>query len=204
MFRRQAVEGCFDQFFERLFGHFVPLDILLRDVHPRGKQHQRLPSMHRYIPSDRKIVEGRSRFRSRSARLRRSLPVRLPPSLTPLIERMFRYTWFLGTEKRGAMVREGRGKELNSTNWSQRPGSSRNRCAGALPTESDGRPNGRIPAAHLKIPRIARVYRWPTGAARRTGPAVTRACRSCIGRANPRVSVRVSVGDRRGHAGTGR
>ena len=47
-------------------------------------------------------------------RLRRSLPVRLPPSLAPLIERMFRYTWFLATEKRDAMVREGRGKELNT------------------------------------------------------------------------------------------
>ena len=31
------------------------------------------------------------------------------------------------------------------------------------------------------IPRMARVYRWATGAASRTGPAVTRACRSCIG-----------------------
>ena len=57
-----------------------------------------------------------------------------------------------------------------------------NRCAEAPPTERDGRPNGRILAAHPKIPRIARVYRWLTGAARRTGPAVTRVCRSCIGR----------------------
>ena len=40
-----------------------------------------------------------------------STPV--PPSLAPLIERMFRYTWFLGTEKRGAMVREGRENELD-------------------------------------------------------------------------------------------
>ena len=36
------------------------------------------------------------------------------PSLTPLIERMFRYTWFLATEKRDAMVREGREVELNA------------------------------------------------------------------------------------------
>ena len=36
------------------------------------------------------------------------------PSLAPLIERMFRYTWFLATEKRDAMVREGRGEELNA------------------------------------------------------------------------------------------
>ena len=41
-----------------------------------------------------------------------STPV--PPPLAPLIERMFRYTWFLATEKRDAMVREGRGKELNT------------------------------------------------------------------------------------------
>ena len=34
------------------------------------------------------------------------------PSLAPLIERMFRYTWFLATEKRDAMLREGREEEL--------------------------------------------------------------------------------------------
>ena len=38
----------------------------------------------------------------------------IPPSLAPLIERMFRYTWFLATEKRDAMVREGREKELDT------------------------------------------------------------------------------------------
>ncbi len=37
----------------------------------------------------------------------------VPASMTPLIERMFRYTWFLATEKRGAMVREGRGDEID-------------------------------------------------------------------------------------------
>ena len=36
------------------------------------------------------------------------------PSLTPPIECMFRYTWFLATEKRDAMVREGREEELNA------------------------------------------------------------------------------------------
>ena len=36
------------------------------------------------------------------------------PSLEPLIERMFRYTWFLATEKRDAMVREGREEELSA------------------------------------------------------------------------------------------
>ena len=36
------------------------------------------------------------------------------PSLTPLIERMFRYIWFLATEKRDAMVREGREDEVNA------------------------------------------------------------------------------------------
>ena len=38
----------------------------------------------------------------------------VPPSLAPLIERMFRYTWFLATEKRDAMVREGRENELDA------------------------------------------------------------------------------------------
>ena len=36
------------------------------------------------------------------------------PSLAPLIERMFRYTWFLATEKRDAMMREGREKEIDA------------------------------------------------------------------------------------------
>ncbi len=35
-------------------------------------------------------------------------------SLAPLIERMFRYTWFLATEKRDAMVREGRKDEVDA------------------------------------------------------------------------------------------
>ena len=38
----------------------------------------------------------------------------IAPSLAPLIERMFRYTWFLATEKRDAMVREGRENELDA------------------------------------------------------------------------------------------
>ena len=38
----------------------------------------------------------------------------LGPSLAPLIERMFRYTWFLATEKRDAMVREGREAEVDA------------------------------------------------------------------------------------------
>ena len=36
------------------------------------------------------------------------------PSLAPLIERMFRYTWFLATEKRDAMMREGRAEEVDA------------------------------------------------------------------------------------------
>ena len=36
----------------------------------------------------------------------------VPASMVPLIERMFRYTWFLATEKRDAMLREGREAEL--------------------------------------------------------------------------------------------
>ena len=34
-------------------------------------------------------------------------------SMAPLIERMFRYTWFLATERRDAMLHEGRGEELD-------------------------------------------------------------------------------------------
>ena len=33
--------------------------------------------------------------------------------MAPLIERMFRYTWFLATERRDAMVREGREDEVD-------------------------------------------------------------------------------------------
>ena len=33
-------------------------------------------------------------------------------SMAPLIERMFRLTWFLATERRDAMVREGRQEEV--------------------------------------------------------------------------------------------
>ena len=36
----------------------------------------------------------------------------VPASMVALIERMFRYTWFLATEKRDAMLREGREAEL--------------------------------------------------------------------------------------------
>ena len=35
-------------------------------------------------------------------------------SMAPLIERMFRYAWFLATEKRGEMLREGREDELKT------------------------------------------------------------------------------------------
>ena len=40
--------------------------------------------------------------------------VSISASLAPLIERMFRYTWFLATEKRDAMAREGRERELET------------------------------------------------------------------------------------------
>ena len=36
------------------------------------------------------------------------------PPMAPLIERMFRYTWFLATEKRDAMVLEGREDEVDA------------------------------------------------------------------------------------------
>ena len=37
----------------------------------------------------------------------------VPARMEPLIERMFRYTWFLATEKRDAMLHEGRGEEVD-------------------------------------------------------------------------------------------
>ena len=40
-------------------------------------------------------------------------PAPVQGSMAPLIERMFRYTWFLATERRDAMLREGRGEELD-------------------------------------------------------------------------------------------
>ena len=36
----------------------------------------------------------------------------VPASLTPLIERTFRYTWMLLTHKRDELIREGRGEEM--------------------------------------------------------------------------------------------
>ena len=36
------------------------------------------------------------------------------PPLAPLIERMFRYTWFLATEKRDEMIRDGREEEVDA------------------------------------------------------------------------------------------
>ena len=45
----------------------------------------------------------------------------IAPSLAPLIERMFRYTWILATEKRDATVREGREDELDSLLAEARP-----------------------------------------------------------------------------------
>ena len=44
----------------------------------------------------------------------RAVSAAVAPSLTPLIERMFRYIWFLATEKRDAMVREGREEEVDA------------------------------------------------------------------------------------------
>ena len=36
----------------------------------------------------------------------------IPASLTPLIERTFRYTWMLATHKRDELTRQGRGEEM--------------------------------------------------------------------------------------------
>ena len=38
----------------------------------------------------------------------------LAPSLAPLIERMFRYTWFLASEKRDAMIRDGHEDDVDN------------------------------------------------------------------------------------------
>ena len=40
-------------------------------------------------------------------------PAPVPVSMAPMIERMFRYIWFLATERRDAMLHEGRGEELD-------------------------------------------------------------------------------------------
>ena len=40
-------------------------------------------------------------------------PAAVAASMAAPIERVFRYTWFLATERRDAMVREGRGDELD-------------------------------------------------------------------------------------------
>ena len=56
-------------------------------------------------------------------------PGAVAPSLAPLIERMFRYTWFLATEKRDAMVREGREEELDALVAEARPCTKS--CAGS-------------------------------------------------------------------------
>ena len=42
-----------------------------------------------------------------------AVPVPLPAGMAPLIERMFRYTWFLATERRDAMLHEGRAEEID-------------------------------------------------------------------------------------------
>ena len=36
----------------------------------------------------------------------------VPASLTPLVERTFRYVWILATHKRDELVRKGRGEEM--------------------------------------------------------------------------------------------
>ena len=47
------------------------------------------------------------------ARVRALATVDAPAVSASPIERMFRHTWFLATEKRGEMLREGRGDELD-------------------------------------------------------------------------------------------
>ena len=51
--------------------------------------------------------EGADRARESAA------PAPVAASMAPPIERTVRYTWFLAAERRDAMVREGRGDELD-------------------------------------------------------------------------------------------
>ena len=57
------------------------------------------------------------------------------PSLAPMIERVFRYTWFPATEN--ATRWSAKAAKTNSTRWWPRPARCTNRCAGAPPDETD-------------------------------------------------------------------
>ena len=72
------------------------------------------------------------------------------PSMVPLIERMFRYTWFLATERRDAMLREGREAELEKLvgEAPRLPGIAR---AGRLRLSAIPVPRRRIRASRTKL-----------------------------------------------------
>ncbi len=55
---------------------------------------------------------ARAELRGADRTLESAAPAPVAASMAPLIERTVRYTWFLATERRDAMVREGRGDEL--------------------------------------------------------------------------------------------
>ena len=71
---------------------------------------RRAAVLHDTVPTE--FVRDRILALARNAE--RGIPGAVAPSLAPLIERMFRYTWFLATEKRDAMVREGREEEVDA------------------------------------------------------------------------------------------
>ena len=79
--------------------------------------------------------------------------------MAPLIERMFRYTWFLATERRDAMLREGRGEYEVDSAGRRSPRAPRFAPPGRRGLIPTGSPNGRIPApktgAHAQLARIA-------------------------------------------------
>ena len=97
--------------------------------------------------------------------------------MAPPIERMFRCTRFLATERRDAMVREGRGDDLDRLVAEARA------CPGIAPpgrrrlSEAPARP-ARFRAAVPGIPRMARVYRSPTADASLLRCPATRVYRS--------------------------
>ena len=83
-------------------------------------------------------------------------------SLAPLIERMFRHSWFLATES--ATRWSVKGTEKRSKSWSPRPAPCTIRCAGTPPVESDRRAGHRIAAPRRSI---TRSFAGESGALRR-------------------------------------
>ncbi len=86
-------------------------------------------------------------------------PAPVAGPMAPLIERIFRYTWFLATERRDAMAREGRGDELDK-----------------LVAEARSFQDA------LRRGTADRAKSAPAHADSGQRPPESRACRACIGR----------------------